>query len=65
MLPAVSVLTHTAVQASVTESPVVTVTYRVFQEKVKGNKLKQSHFRLMEPRGFWEVKASRFRDIGT
>jgi hypothetical protein len=28
-------------------------------------KVKQSHYRLMEPRGFWDVKASRFRVIGT
>jgi hypothetical protein len=28
-------------------------------------KLKHSHYRPMGPRWFWEVKASRFRDIGT
>jgi hypothetical protein len=28
-------------------------------------KVKYSHYRPMGPGGFWEVKASRFRDIGT
>jgi hypothetical protein len=28
-------------------------------------KAKHSHYRPMGPRRFWEVKASRFRDIGT
>jgi hypothetical protein len=28
-------------------------------------KVKHSHYRSMRPRGLWEVKASRFRDIGT
>jgi hypothetical protein len=28
-------------------------------------KVQQSHYSPTEPRGFWEVKASRFRDIGT
>jgi hypothetical protein len=28
-------------------------------------KVKYSHYRPMGPRGFWEVKASRFCDIGT
>jgi hypothetical protein len=27
-------------------------------------KVKHSHYRPMGPRGFWEVKASRLRDIG-
>jgi hypothetical protein len=27
---------------------------------IKGKKVKYSHKRLMGPRGFWEVKASRF-----
>jgi hypothetical protein len=31
----------------------------------KKGKVKYSHYRPMGPRGFWEVKASRFRDIGT
>jgi hypothetical protein len=28
-------------------------------------KVKYSNYRPMEPRGLWEIKASRFRDIGT
>jgi hypothetical protein len=28
-------------------------------------KVKQFHYWPTRPRGFWEVKASRFRDIGT
>jgi hypothetical protein len=28
-------------------------------------KVKHSHYRPMGPTGIWEVKASRFRDIGT
>jgi hypothetical protein len=31
----------------------------------EGKKVKHSHYRIMGPRGFWEVKAFRFRDIGT
>jgi hypothetical protein len=33
-----------------------------FKIQLQCNKVKHSHYR---PRGFWEVKASRFRDIGT
>jgi hypothetical protein len=33
-----------------------------YQGKIK---VKQSHYRPVGPRGCWEVKASRFRDIGT
>jgi hypothetical protein len=29
------------------------------------NKAKQSHYSPLGPREFWEVKAPRFRDIGT
>jgi hypothetical protein len=34
----------------------------ILLEKVK---VKYSHYRPMGPGRFWEVKASRFRDIGT
>jgi hypothetical protein len=30
-----------------------------------GVKVKLSHYRPVGPRGFWEFKAPRFRDIGT
>jgi hypothetical protein len=36
----------------------------VFHNNVK-KKVKYSHYRTMGPRGFWEVKAFRFCDIGT
>jgi hypothetical protein len=40
------------------------ITCFVFNNEVKV-KVKHPHHRPMGPRGFWEVKASRFRDIGT
>jgi hypothetical protein len=37
-----------------------------FANNVKGKvKVKHSHYRPMEPRVVWEVKAFRFRDFGT
>jgi hypothetical protein len=37
----------------------------VVQEKITLIKVKPSHYRPVGPRGFWEVKDSRFRDVGT
>jgi hypothetical protein len=42
----------------------IMMNYRLHIEIVL-KKVKLSHYRPMGPRGFWEVKASRFHDIGT
>jgi hypothetical protein len=39
--------------------------YKSKNRNIKMVKVKHSHYRAMGPRGFWEVKASTFRDIGT
>jgi hypothetical protein len=41
------------------------VTVQNFDMIYKKVKVKRSHYRPMGPRRFWEIKDSRFRDIGT